>query len=124
MDLKIDQGTFGEVLRIRHSEKHFEVLKQINGKTTTSSHFLKFDQPVSGLEKQRIAVAYPLDFLRNVQSFNEEIPIAKQLKIIPATPGQVAVFFPANKETSNLRFHLHAPFVPEQVPPSLGELHQ
>ena len=27
--------------------------------------------------------------------------------------GQVAVFFPAEKETSGLRFHLHAPFVPE-----------
>ena len=27
--------------------------------------------------------------------------------------GKVAVFFPAEKETSGLRFHVHAPFIPE-----------
>jgi branched-chain amino acid transport system substrate-binding protein len=32
--------------------------------------------------------------------------LAKQLKIIPAAPGRVAVFFPAEKEVSGLRFHL------------------
>lgn len=35
------------------------------------------------------------------------------MKIVAANPGQVAVFFPAAKETSGFRFHLHAPFVPE-----------
>lgn len=30
--------------------------------------------------------------------------------IAPCEPGQVSIFFPAEKETSNLRFHLHAPF--------------
>lgn len=107
-------GESGEVLRFMHSENHFEVLKQTGGKTTASSHFLKFDQPVMGLEKkQRVAVAYALDFLPNVQDFNPKKALAKQLKIISATPGRVAVFFPAEKETSGLRFHLHAPFVPE-----------
>ena len=31
-------------------------------------------------------------------------------KIIPLNPGQVCIYFPAIKETSKLRFHLHAPF--------------
>lgn len=31
-------------------------------------------------------------------------------KIIPLNPGQVCIYFPAVKETSKLRFHLHAPF--------------
>jgi hypothetical protein len=30
--------------------------------------------------------------------------------IVPCEPGQVSIFFPAEKETSNLRFHMHAPF--------------
>lgn len=30
--------------------------------------------------------------------------------IAPCEPGQVSIFFPAEKETSNLRFHIHAPF--------------
>ena len=38
---------------------------------TTSSHFLKFDQPVEGLEKQRVAVAFPLDFLPGVSNSTE-----------------------------------------------------
>lgn len=108
----IDDKISGEVLRVQHSENHFEVLKQSGGKTTASSHFLKFDRPVAGLEKQRIAVAFGLELLPKVQQFVPKISLAKQLKIIPQ-PGQVAVFFPAKKEASGLRFHLHAPFVPE-----------
>jgi hypothetical protein len=110
---QIGQSVFGEVLRVRHSDIHFEVLKQTGRKTSTSSHYLKFDQPVDGLEKQRVAVAFALDFLPNVQQFSPKMPLAKQLKVIPAAPGKVAVFFPAEKEVSNLRFYLHAPFVPE-----------
>ncbi len=112
----------GEVLRFKHSENHFEILKQTGGQTTASSHFLKFDKPVMGLEKkQRVAVAYALDFLPNVQGFDPKKALAKQLKIIPATPGRVSVFFPAEKETSGLRFHLHAPFVPELSRASIKE---
>ena len=87
-------------------------MKQSNGQKTTSSHFLKFDQVVKGLERQRVALAFALDFLPTAPSFSSAKPLAKQLKIVP-TQGQVAVFFPANKEISGLRFHLHAPFVPE-----------
>ena len=90
--------------------------------TTTSSHFLKFDRAGDGLEKQRVAVAFALDFLPNVQAVRSEAaPLAKQLRIVPATPGRVAVFFPAEKETSGLRFHLHAPFVPELSRASIKE---
>lgn len=30
--------------------------------------------------------------------------------IVPLHPGRVCIYFPADKETSNLRFHIHAPF--------------
>ncbi|SCY34159.1 sacsin N-terminal ATP-binding-like domain-containing protein [Microvirga guangxiensis] len=109
---RVGSETEGEILRIGHSEFHIEVLKQINGETTTSAHFLKFNEPVSGLERQNVAIAYALDFLPNVQSFSRSKQLSQQLRIVP-TRGQVAVFFPAGKETSGLRFHLHAPFVPE-----------
>lgn len=118
---EIADGSSGEVCRIKNSEYHFEVLKQSGGMTTASSHFLKFDNPVEGLEKQRIAVAFALDFLPEVQQFDSEKPLATQLKVTPAMPGLVAVFFPADKETSGLRFHLHAPFVPELSRASIKE---
>ncbi|MGD9638743.1 MAG: sacsin N-terminal ATP-binding-like domain-containing protein [Alphaproteobacteria bacterium] len=110
---KILSETSGEVLRTKHSPNHIEILKQINGKTTESSHFLKFDAPVKGLEKQKVAIAFPLDFLAGVKEFNANNDLSNQVKIVVAEPANVSVFFPAKKEISGLRFHLHAPFVPE-----------
>lgn len=107
------QELSGEVRRIQHSATHYEVLKQVNGKISTSAHYLKYDRPVKGHEKQRVAVAYKMDFLPNVDDFNAEEPLVTQFRIVPVIPGQVSVFFPAEKETSCLRFHLHAPFVTE-----------
>jgi hypothetical protein len=31
-------------------------------------------------------------------------------KLVPLSPGRVCIYFPAEKEASNLRFHMHAPF--------------
>jgi hypothetical protein len=110
---QVSAGETHEIVRRQISEHHFEVSKETNGQTTTSSHFLRFDQHVEGRGQQRVAIAFALDFLPNVQRYDGKNSLAKQLRIIPAVPGQVAVYFPADKETSGLRFHLHAPFVPE-----------
>jgi hypothetical protein len=108
---EIGHASFGEVRRVRHSAHHFEMRKDSDGRITLA-HFLKFSRPVEAVEKQHIAVAFSLDRLPNVQQFDPNKPMAKQFRIA-AAPGNVAVFFPAEKETSGLRFHLHAPFVPE-----------
>ena len=108
----IGEAVSGEILRIEHTDAHVEVLKQVNGQTTTSAHYLRFSQAVRGLEKQRVAIAFALDTLPNVKGLSAAKPLAAQAKIVP-TQGQVSVFFPAKKEASGLRFHLHAPFVPE-----------
>lgn len=118
---RIGKDATGEVLREKHSDLHFEVLKETGGKTTSSSHFLKLDEAVPGLEKQRIAIAFPLDLLPGVPQFARGRPLAEQMKIIPAEPGSVAVFFPAVNETSGLRFHLHGPFVPAMSRASIKE---
>lgn len=110
-----------EIRRIKHSEHHFEVLKQSSGGTITNSHFLRFDQPVPGLEKQRVSIAFALDLLPKAEQFDGKKSLAKQFKVTPASPGQVAVYFPAQKETSGLRFHLHGPFVPELSRASIKE---
>jgi len=111
----------GEVLRIRHSDAHFEVLKDLGGKTASSAHFLKFERVLPGLATQCVAAAFPLDFLAGVRAFDPATPIARQFRIIAAEPGNVAVFFPAVKEASGLRFHLHGPFVPELSRASIKE---
>jgi len=116
-----DDAKPAEVLRIKHSENHFEVLKQTGSRKTSSNHFLKFEQPVEGIEKQRVAIAFELEPLPNVRGFDSKQALARQLRISPAIPGRVSVFFPAEKETSGLRFHLHGPFVPELSRASVKE---
>jgi len=118
---QIDQQPAAEILRINHSDNHIEVRKQVGGKTTSSSHFLRFSDAVDSLDKRCVTIAFELEFLPSVTAFDAKKPLDKQLKIIPANPGRVAVFFPAEKETSGLRFHLHAPFVPELSRASIKE---
>lgn len=113
----------GAVRRVEHSATHVEVLKFVGAKELLSSHWLrfaapvqnlnKFTAPVEGIERQKVAVAFELGFLADTKSFDGKKALAKQLKIVPAVRGKVSVFFPAEKETSGLRFHLHAPFIPE-----------
>ena len=106
-------GKQGAVLRVEHSAFHVEVLKEADNLKVMSSHWLRFTAPVERLEHQKVAVAYELEFLSDAKDFDSKKSLAKQMKIVPSKRGQVSVFFPAEKETSGLRFHLHAPFVPE-----------
>ncbi|MBL8207786.1 MAG: hypothetical protein JNM09_26370, partial [Blastocatellia bacterium] len=119
---KIDDIVSSKVQRRQHSEYHIEVLKHTNNRAANSLHFLRFSEDIEVEVKQhKLSIAFALDFLPEVREFNPTKPLAKQLKIVPSDPGRVAVFFPAEKETSGLRFHLHAPFVPELSRASIKE---
>ena len=109
---RIDSETSGCIIREQHSEHHVEVLKEAGQKDNIQFALPAFFSADRGSATQTVSVAFPLDFLPNVQKFDPAKPISRQLKIVPTT-GRVAVYFPAEKETSGLRFHLHAPFVPE-----------
>jgi hypothetical protein len=113
----------GAILREEHSESHVEVLKQLDGKEVMTSHWLRFAEPIQDVGKftapaegvvwQKVAIAFELALLAESKSFDKAKPLSKQMKIVPAVKGTVSVFFPADKESSGLRFHLHGPFVPE-----------
>ena len=113
IDWRVEGETGANLLRVSHSDHHVEALKERDGKATKSSHFLRFTQPVEGLDKQYVAIAFELDPLPGGSSSSTNVPLAKRFRIVPAKPGRVAVYFHCAKETSGLRFHLHAPFVPE-----------
>jgi len=91
----IEGAGSGEIMRIAYASGHIEILKSLSGSTATSLHFLKFERPVDGLPRQSVAVAFPLDFLPGSAGFSARKPLCDQLKIVPASSGQVAVFFPA-----------------------------
>ncbi|MGQ3053670.1 MAG: sacsin N-terminal ATP-binding-like domain-containing protein [Roseateles sp.] len=113
----------GALLREEHSENHVEVLKQLDGRDVLSSHWLRFsspvkpdkafEAPVDGVVRQHVAIAFELTLTGDRKAFDSSVALRDQLRVVPAERGKVSVFFPADKETSGLRFHLHGPFVPE-----------
>ena len=84
-----------------------------------SINYLRFEKKVAvddnGTPKTcHIAVAFRLKRIREQKQSGLQLT-PQQWEIIPiekdrASAGKVSIYFPAEKETSNLRFHLHAPF--------------
>ncbi|RJF74543.1 hypothetical protein D3875_04500 [Deinococcus cavernae] len=104
------QGS-GSLQRIRHGDHHIEIRKQVSGHAVSSEHYLKFEEPVEHLPQRTLALAFELAPQNPEKPFDRAKPVAKQFNFRPEVTGQVAIYFPADKETSNLRFHVHAPFV-------------
>jgi hypothetical protein len=109
---KSTKGLSGGLRKITHSANHIEIVSTV-GKKTTSSHFLIFSEDVENLGGQKLSVAFDLTNFEEDKGFDPNIPIAEQMKVSESSPGKVAVFFPAKSEQSGLRFHIHAPFIPE-----------
>ena len=113
IDWRVEGKTQARLLQISHSEHHLETRRDSSEGATRSSHFLRFTQPVEGLERQYVAIAFELHPLPGGNSSSANSPLAKRFRIASAGPGRVAAYFICAKETSGLRFRLHAPFVPE-----------
>lgn len=109
-----DGATTGQLQRVEHSDHHIEVMVDAAGEKARTHHWLRFSQALDDVPGHRVCLAYELSFVDGeAKLFDRKRKLAQQLRIVPATKGLVSVFFPAEKETSGLRFHLHAPFVPE-----------
>ena len=78
-------------------------------------YFLRFREPYAEGSSMHLAVVFELREKDREQVTLDvgRTALSDRFRIVPAERGRVAVFFPAEKETSNLRFHLHAPFIPE-----------
>lgn len=110
---RIDGGNEGRLLRRSHSDHHIEIRRELDGIPARSSHFLRLKDPIEGLGKQYVGIAYELKPRESERKSVFQEGVGMRYRIVPANRGTVAVYFTAAKETSNLRFHLHAPFVPE-----------
>jgi hypothetical protein len=119
-------SSLGYSERIDLGKNRFEIrLKQPGELTHSSTCFLKFDKDVqvedeeAEKESQRvkscqIAVAFGLKLVEAKADEKEEnsgvVDAISEWELVPMEPGRVCIYFPAEKETSNLRLHLHAPF--------------
>ena len=102
----LPDSTLGFLERKETDGNRIEILVQHpEDSESTSIFFLRFEKTVDvkdeyGRPKScRIAVAFGLEEAQE-----------QKWKIKSLDEGRVCIYFPAEKETSNLRFHLHAPF--------------
>lgn len=117
--------TIGFIERIEISDNLFEIqVQQPHQSSPISTWFLKFDKDIDIIDEEendesvrnkicRIAVAFGvLPFSSKDKSKKSAEDEIKQpdWELIPIEHGSVCIYFPADKETSNLHFHIHAPF--------------
>lgn len=105
----LPDGALGSLERFEPEKGRIDNRASQPGKEEIASHWLRFDDEVDVTDEEgklkacRIAIAYRLVEEKNKNGDST-------WKIVPLDQGQVSIYFPAEKETSKLRFHLHAPF--------------
>lgn len=106
----LPDGSFGSLERVDHDDNHIEIRTHHPGGKDTASHWLRFQKDLDvmdedgKIETRQIAIAYSLE------ESDDKKKRQPRWKIVPLNHGQVSIYFPAEKETSNLKFHIHAPF--------------
>ena len=121
----LPDSTLGCIERIGLGDDRFEIsVQHPHEPTPSSSWFLKFDKDAKVEDEEaenespkvktcRIAVAFALNRVeakRDAKAKSGGAGASQEWELVPMTPGRVCIYFPADKETSNLRFHIHAPF--------------
>ena len=109
-----DAGPWTYVRRVNHDGPHYEIQTRTEDTAMVNRlHFLRFSRECrfDGHTSLRVALAFEMNPIPNADLLLSGISKpGDQMRIVPATPARVAVYFPCEKETSGLRFHLHAPF--------------
>ena len=108
IEYRLPDSTTGSLERkpVKNGENHIEISVVRPGNPESHSiHYLHFTKDVNVKNEDgeskccRVAVAFGMDQTES-----------GTWKVIPLNPGRVSIYFPLENETSNLRFHLHAPF--------------
>lgn len=124
IEYTLQDGSMGSLRRDDHEDGRIEIHAKHPECDETISHWMHFDKTVevtddNGKPKTcTVAIAYQLE-LETGKNKDQS-----QWKIV-AVPGggQVSIYFPAEKETSKLHFHLHAPFASTVARDSVRDCH-
>ncbi|EED31309.1 conserved hypothetical protein [gamma proteobacterium NOR5-3] len=116
INYSLPDGTDAIVMREEHSDLTITIIKEV-GRTVTESKWLRLigestiAQP--GHSSLSIAAAFQLEedeVERKGRSKNRPLERKLVRRVVPVDSGEVCIYFPAVKEDSGLRFHVHAPF--------------
>lgn len=112
----LPEGTTASVARKERGDLAITITKRV-GRTVTDSKWLRLvgDSTVahSGPAPLRVAVAFKLEEEEVEQKARgKDAPRRREVvrRIVPVDAGEVCIYFPAVKEDSGLKFHIHAPF--------------
>lgn len=121
IEYQLPDSSWGFLERQKADGNRIEVCVRHPGDSEpTSDFFLHFDKEVNVTDEKgnpkdyRIAIAFGLEKTQGTTPKRSRKKRRRrqhaQWKITSLSPGRVSIYFPAEKEGSNLRFHLHAPF--------------
>jgi len=109
IEYELPDGSIGSLQRINHKDGRIEIRVIHPNNEQVRSYWLCFQKNVHVKDEDgkikdcRVAVAYKL------QKNEANQKTQSDWKIVPVD-GEVSIYFPAEKESSKLHFHIHAPF--------------
>ena len=112
IEYHLPDGLSGSLERMDHNNGMIEICARHAGEEKAVTHWLRYQKDINVVDEDnqpktcQVAIAYRL---RQQEEKGKKQNHVKW-QIIPLNHGQVSIYFPAEKETSNLRFHIHAPF--------------
>jgi hypothetical protein len=108
---KISYSIGDKVYNIEREEKDDVVINIINSKNNTRTKWLRFKRKLPIKDKLYVSVAFEVAIDKNTKE-----------EYVKPINDKVFIFFPAEKEKSNLRFHIHAPFASTVARDSIKDL--
>lgn len=92
------------------------IIQKKSQENDSSTLWLKFEKKETIKNEQgasvscALAIAYSVKEKNNINTNIQNLTVDNKYEIIPVNQNHVFIYFPAIKETSNLKFHIHAPF--------------
>ena len=122
IEWQTDDGGSGSIRRTELGDRVVQI-DAMRPSGAEGRFFLRFREPYAEGSSMHLDIVFDLEERKREQGTLDQLDeaLTDRFRIVPAERGGVAVFFPAAKETSNLRFHLHAPFIPELSRASIKE---
>lgn len=105
----LPDGALGTVDRADRDDASIQINHCAPDGKVATTRWLLFGKPVELPRNQGLAHDYRVAIAYALGDDTEGKKGAKRA-VRAVEPGRVCIYFPAEKETSNLRFHLHAPF--------------
>lgn len=102
-------GSCADITRLALSDLQYEIEYFRNGKERRAVEWLRFADQVVGKPQHHVAIAFALEALEKPSKY-VQAGLLGHLYRVKRCDGQVSIYFPAEKEASKLRFHIHAPF--------------